>query len=149
MTSLVSRETESLCSEERPNYHEQMKDIASQIDSKIQEYHNPDLLEKDEAPNANWIYKIWEDGTITHEKGGFAYGRRSMFDDQPAVCNHSFTNHLLVFPMHVKRQSIIGLINEGYAMVTQEHAYEIRKMIVELYMVMLHIEKEKALSYLI
>lgn len=129
--------------QEKPDYHEQMKDIASQINNKIQEYHNPDLLKKDEAPNANWIYKIWEDGTITHEKGGFAYGQRSIFDEEPAVCNHSFTNHLLVFQMHVKRQSIVGQINEGYAMVTKEHAYEIRKMIVELYMVMLNIKKRK------
>jgi hypothetical protein len=125
-----------------------MNNLVSQINSKIQDYHNPDLLKKDEAPNANWIYKIWEDGTITHEKGGFAYGRRSMFDEVSAVCNHSFTNHLLVFPMHVPRQSIIGSINEGYAMVTRDHAYEIRKIIVQLYMVMLEIEKDKALSYL-
>lgn len=40
---------------------------------------NPNGLWKpDESPNANTIYKIWSDGEITYEKGGFAYGERSL-----------------------------------------------------------------------
>lgn len=111
---------------------EKVKVIVNQINNKIKECHNPDLLKRDEAPNSNWIYKIWEDGTVTHEKGGFAYGQRSMFDDKSAVCHNSFTHELLIFPMYCK----IRLMDEGYAMVTQDHAYEIRDMIVQLYMVL-------------
>jgi hypothetical protein len=36
------------------------------------------LLHPDESPNTNTIYKAWSDGEITYEKGGFAYGDRSM-----------------------------------------------------------------------
>ncbi len=36
------------------------------------------LLHPDESPNTNTIYKAWSDGEITYEKGGYAYGDRSM-----------------------------------------------------------------------
>lgn len=36
------------------------------------------LWKPNEAPNANTIYKIWQDGEITYEKGGDAFGYRSL-----------------------------------------------------------------------
>ncbi len=36
------------------------------------------LWKPNEAPNANTIYKIWQDGEITYEKGGDAFGDRSL-----------------------------------------------------------------------
>lgn len=42
------------------------------------ELHNPGLVDPDAAPNGNIIHKLWSDGGVTYEKGGFAYGQRSV-----------------------------------------------------------------------
>lgn len=43
------------------------------------------LIKPNEAPNVNKIYKLYSDGTITMEKGGDAYGQRSMFESEHAI----------------------------------------------------------------
>jgi hypothetical protein len=37
------------------------------------------LVKKDESPNENIIYHLYNDGNITSQKGGWAYGDRSEF----------------------------------------------------------------------
>ena len=82
----------------------------------ITTYHNPDLVQPDASPNGNWIYRIYSDGEITHQKGGFAYLRRSEFSEKSPV--RGFKSDV-VFPMK-------GLTH-SYAIVTEEHANEIRE----------------------
>jgi hypothetical protein len=85
------------------------------IQNMITEYHNHDLVQPDASPNGNWIYHIYSDGEITHQKGGFAYLSRSEFSEKNTVC--AFKNNL-VFPIKGPTHS--------YAIVTKEHAILIR-----------------------
>jgi hypothetical protein len=50
------------------------------LNKKICECHNPKLVDRTKAPNENIIYHLYSDGTITYQKGGDAYGMRTMFD---------------------------------------------------------------------
>lgn len=51
------------------------------------------LVHPDESPNANTIYHLYNDGEITSEKGGWAYGQRSVFTSAYPIKNC----HLLRF----------------------------------------------------
>ena len=45
---------------------DQMKaDLARKINQKVLEYHNPKLVQCDESPNANKIYKLYDTFEIT------------------------------------------------------------------------------------
>ncbi len=53
------------------------------------------LIIPDMSPNANTIYALYSDGTITSEKGGWAYGARSIFESKSKLhnirlCNFNF-----------------------------------------------------------
>ncbi len=43
------------------------------------------LWHPNEAPNTNTIYKLWNDGEMTREKGGDAFGNRSLHQVYPAL----------------------------------------------------------------
>ena len=79
--------------------------------------HNPDLVKPDEAPNANRITHIYEDGEITNQKGGSAYGQRSETTDWSAM---GITG--LNVEMPIKRNG------HSYAMVTDDDARKILDM---------------------
>lgn len=53
-------------------------EIVNSINSKVAEYHNPKLITNEEQPNGNRVYKLFDDFEITSEKGGWAYGSRSL-----------------------------------------------------------------------
>lgn len=60
-------------------------EIAS-LNRKVNELHHSHfvnsstgLLNASEAPNGNRIYHLYDDGEITHQKGGWAYMQRSEF----------------------------------------------------------------------
>jgi hypothetical protein len=90
----------------------------------IRECHNPKLVDPKEAPNANKIIHIYNDGEITEQKGGFAYLQRNVRTIEygigknydPLKFPYSFDNGILY----------------GYAIVTLEDAYKIRSLMVEL-----------------
>ena len=63
----------------RTKFKGECETIIQEIKEKIEEYHNPSLILNDESPNNNTIYKLYEDFSITHEKGGWAYGQRTQF----------------------------------------------------------------------
>ena len=86
----------------------------------ITKYHDPNLVHPDESPNGNWIYHIYSDGEVTHQKGGFAYLRRSEFIEKSPI--YGFKSNL-VFPMKGSTHS--------YAIVTKEHANLIRKEMIK------------------
>jgi len=49
-----------------------------------------------ESPNGNIIYHLYSDGSITYEKGGWAYRQRNVFDDVYALDNYKILG--LEFP---------------------------------------------------
>lgn len=51
-------------------------------------WHQPSLWHPSEQPNANIIYHLQSDGKITFQKGGWAYGARTEFCDEPAICHN-------------------------------------------------------------
>ena len=50
------------------------------------------LIQPKESPNGNTIYHLYSDGTITYQKGGFAYLQRSVFEEEYALKNHRKIN---------------------------------------------------------
>ena len=65
------------------------------INSLIDEYHNPDLLDKNAAPNGNIQTLIFNDGEILTTKGGSAFLQRSMFTIKGPINNLKFS---ITFP---------------------------------------------------
>jgi hypothetical protein len=91
------------------------KNIDLSVQDMIISYHNPALVQQNASPNGNWIYHIYSDGEITHQKGGFAYLMRSELSEKNPV--YKFKKKL-EFPMKGPTHS--------YAIVTKEHAILIR-----------------------
>jgi len=83
--------------------------------------HNPELLKRDEQPNANIIYHIFSDGEITEEKGGWAFGNRSMRTVKDNIVPN---NYVPLFPIRRGYND-----SYGCAMVTLEDAFIIRELL--------------------
>lgn len=90
------------------------------IATEIQNAHNPKLILPEESPNGNIIYHIYSDGEVTYQKGGFAYLQRSEFNENYMTCKNKYNN---LFP--------IKLGEFTYAIVTQQDALKIQKMMLE------------------
>lgn len=82
-----------------------MEELNQEILDAAKKYLNPDgtcsLIHRDESPNANTIYHLYYDGEITSEKGGWAYGQRSVFISARPVQNNDrlrFTFRYVVLP---------------------------------------------------
>jgi hypothetical protein len=91
------------------------------IKSFIDQVHNPKLVQPEESPNGNIIYHLYCDGTITFQKGGWAYLDRSEFTDSRVILKKNFND---IFP--IKRDD-----TSSYAIVTEKNAKTIRNMMVE------------------
>jgi hypothetical protein len=93
----------------------------------INSCNNPELIDRTLAPNGNTIYKIYSDGEITFEKGGDAYGRRTLHTLMSSCIRNKFAD---LFPF-----KITGSYNDdyGYAIVTCEDAYKIRDALINLH----------------
>ena len=91
------------------------EELISLINQKVKEYHNIDLIRCDESPNANHIYKLWEDFEVTSEKGGYAYGNRGVFSLRPALF-HRRPEFIEAFPIKGE---------PGYAIMKERHCEEI------------------------
>ena len=96
------------------------KNIKEIIQQKISSSHNKNLIDENMAPNANIICHIYQDGEITSQKGSWAYGRRSEFTLHYPI--HGYTNNF-IFPLNRGKF--------GYAIVTEENAVLIRKMMIK------------------
>lgn len=96
------------------------KNIKDDIQQIITSSHNKNLIDENMAPNANIIYHIYQDGEITSQKGSWAYGRRSEFTIHYPI--HGYTNNF-TFPLNTGKF--------GYAIVTEENAVLIRKMMIK------------------
>lgn len=79
---------------------------------------NPNGLWKpDESPNANTIYKLWSDGEITYEKGGHAFGDRSLKQLRGPIV-HISKSLLPKFPVCFEN-------GNSYAILTVDECYEV------------------------
>lgn len=63
------------------------------------------LLHPDESPNTNTIYKVWSDGEITYEKGGYAFGDRSLKQVSLPIVYLSNKTWLPKFPIQYRENS--------------------------------------------
>lgn len=54
--------------------------IKNFINNLVKKMNNPDLVVPEMSPNENIIYHLYSDGTITRQKGGWAYGQRTVTD---------------------------------------------------------------------
>lgn len=72
------------------------------------------------------VTQIWCDGEITLQKGGDLFGLRTLHMAQPAIFRNT-----TVLMKHVNFPDRAG--QNGYAIVTYEHAQELRKMMLQLY----------------
>jgi hypothetical protein len=101
----------------------------------IKELNDDGLWHPNESPNGNTIYHIYQDGTITYQKGGFAYGQRSEFDREKSITTEldldfdKFQNKRNVETMSYGRLTIITY---GYAIVTCQNALFIRAEMIKL-----------------
>lgn len=97
------------------------------INESIINAHNQNSVDTSVAPNTNIIYKVYDDGTITREKGGNAYGRRSKIELDNAIVKIENISDNIFFPC--------GLIKgHKYIMTTnQECAVELRQKLIQIY----------------
>lgn len=79
---------------------------------------NRGLIRKDDSPNENKIYKLFSDGEITVEKGGFGYGRRAMFTLEYPL---NYTSPIFTFPENSTRKGYT------YTIMTKEKCVELRE----------------------
>ena len=88
----------------------------------IKQFHNPNLIKEEEQPNDNIIYHIYNDGEITHQKGGWAYRQRTEFIEQSPIRIRKFD--FSKFPIQTKN---LYDQNIGYIIATKEDCITIRK----------------------
>jgi hypothetical protein len=99
---------------------EEKKDKINKIAKSL---HNPELIKKDEAPNANIIYHLYSDGTITRQKGGSAYGRRSVIDIEQSL---KISNTFFTFCLKGQYEG------DTYCIMTFEDCNKLRKLMKDL-----------------
>ena len=104
----------------KPNRLSFMKNLVNKNVSKL---HDPSLIKPEEQPNGNIIYHLYSDGTITRQKGGWAYGQRSVTDIESYCVK---PNTLFTFPCKGSHEG------DTYAILTMENCKEIKNLMNEL-----------------
>lgn len=107
------------------NKDEKREFIKNFINNLAINLNNPSLIDTNQAPNENQIYHLYSDGTITRQKGSWAYGKRSIFDVKSECIR---PNTYFSFP--------IKSIKDGdtYTIMTLEHCEKVRDLIDELFL---------------
>lgn len=54
--------------------------IKNHVNDIVSKLHNPSIIDPNLQPNGNIIYSLYSDGTVTRQKGGYAYGKRNVTD---------------------------------------------------------------------
>jgi len=63
---------------ENPTVHQKVIDEKiKNIQDMILQYHDPTLVQSNQSPNDNTIYHIYNDFSVTQQKGGYAYLQRN------------------------------------------------------------------------
>lgn len=97
------------------------------INNLVYKINDNSLIIKEQQPSENYIYKLYSDGTLTREKGGWAYGKRSTFDIEYEILR---PNTFFTFPYKGQYEG------DTYAILTLENSYKVRELMNEL---LLHI----------
>ena len=111
------------------------QDIIENIYSLINEYHNPELVKPNDAPNSNIITHIYSDGEITEQKGGFAYLQRGERTIRNPIGDEKYYKNIINknnFPMISNVKDEYDNNNFRYAIVLEKHANEIRNEMLKL-----------------
>jgi hypothetical protein len=98
-----------------------------ELNLKVISSHNPNLIDNKKSPNENIIYHLYSDGTITYQKGGDSYGRRSVFDLYPSIY---FSNISYKNKFNFSLKSLES--NESYSILTKEQCILFRKEMEEI-----------------
>ena len=97
------------------------------INNLVKTLNNESLIVKEQQPSENYIYKLYSDGTVTREKGGWAYGKRSTFDVEYEIVK---PNTFFTFPYKGQNDG------DTYGILTIENCHKVREVMNEL---LLHI----------
>jgi hypothetical protein len=81
--------------------------------------HNPSIIDPKLQPNENIIYCLYSDGTITRQKGGWAYGKRSVIDIMSKILK---PNTLFTFPLKGESEG------DTYAILSYDDCVKIRNI---------------------
>jgi hypothetical protein len=97
------------------------------INNLVHTINDNSLIVKEQQPSENYIYKLYSDGTLTREKGGWAYGKRNTIDIEYEILRpHTF----FTFPYKGQYEG------DTYAILTLENSHKVRELMNEL---LLHI----------
>ena len=98
------------------------KDII-EVQNMINMLHDKELVKPEESPNGNRIFHLYSDGSITNQKGGFAYLMRSEFMiEEPIGIKYK---NVFVFPFKSGEY--------GYAIMTLLNAKIVREKMFYIY----------------
>ena len=96
---------------------------------KVKEYHNPELAKID----GQHVTQLWWDGEITSQKGGSLFNQRNLHSFQPGF--NFPVDSTLKWKNFDKEE--FPAKNEGYAIVTSQHADEIRLLMIQYHLMIL------------
>lgn len=104
------------------NKEDKIKYIKEIVNNIAKGLHDLSLVKKDEQPNSNIIYSLYSDGSITREKGGWAYRQRSIFAVAGEILHPS---NFFTFPCE-------GVEGYTYAVMTEDNCRIVRELMNEL-----------------
>ena len=105
------------------NKEDKTKFIKDFVNNIAKGLHDLSLVKKDEQPNANIIYSLYSDGSITREKGGWAYKKRSIFGVASEIVRPA---NFFTFPCEASGEGYT------YAVMTEDNCRIVRELMNEL-----------------
>jgi hypothetical protein len=105
------------------NKHEKYLFIKKYVNDIVYKLHNPLIIDPNLQPNANIIYSLYSDGTVTRQKGGYVYGKRNVTDIMYEIIK---PNTFFTFPLKGE--------NEGdtYAILLYDDCIKVRNIMNDL-----------------
>ncbi len=97
--------------------------IKKHVNEIVCKLHNPSIIDPKLQPNENIIYYLYSDGTVTRQKGGWAYGRRTVTDVMSKIIQ---SNNFFTFPL---KGDFVG---DTYAIILYEDCLKIRQLVSNL-----------------
>ncbi len=98
-----------------------------QINELIKEHHDMSLIKPNQQPNENIIYHLYDDGEIMSQKGGWAYGDRSMFSDYYPIRGIYSIKKYFIFPLQTNNSNGVY----PYAVMTSENCRIVRNLMID------------------
>jgi len=105
------------------NIHEKYLFIKKHVNNIVSKLHNPLIIDPNLQPNANIIYNLYSDGTVTRQKGGYAYGKRNITD---IMCEIIKPNTFFTFPLKGENDG------DTYAILTYDDCVKVRNIMNDL-----------------